>query len=87
MKKIVTSLQPFELNQILYVYEDGNKLDLIETTLKDLEANLFMLVEKYDITEVNFFGPKQYSKGIKKQIDEKKIEKYGNNDKFEIIIK
>lgn len=86
MKKIVASLQPFELKQTLYVYEDGNKIDVVETTMEDLDNSIFALVEKYQIKEVDFFGPKQYSKGIKNQIEKKGIEKYSSNN-FEIVIK
>ena len=29
MKKIIAMIRPFDLDQILMVYEDGNKIDMI----------------------------------------------------------
>ena len=41
MKKIIGIIKPFEMQQSLIVYEDGNKIDICETTINDLMENLF----------------------------------------------
>ena len=40
MKKIVSVLQPFALTQDLIVYEDGNKLEIVPTTIEELNATV-----------------------------------------------
>ena len=52
MKKIVSVLQPFALTQDLIVYEDGNKLEIVPTTIEELNATVLKLVDKYNIEEI-----------------------------------
>lgn len=84
--KILSVLKPFELEQTIYVYESGNKIDAIKTPLDKFIPSVFKLSKQYDVKQVELVGPKQYSKGIKNQIEKKEIEQYGSNN-LEIIIK
>ena len=68
MKKIISRLKPFSMEQTLLVYENGNKIDFMNTTMQDLNKDLFLLMEKHDVNRFDIVGPKKYSKGIKNQI-------------------
>ena len=37
-KKIIGLLQPFDLKQNIYVYEDGNKIEIIETKVDNFTS-------------------------------------------------
>lgn len=43
MKKIIGIIQPFDLLQTFYVYEDGNKLEITRTKIKDIPQTVFKL--------------------------------------------
>ena len=43
MKKIVGIIHPFDLNQTLYVFEDGKSLEVTQATLEDLPITIFNL--------------------------------------------
>ena len=85
MKKIIAMIRPFDLDQILMVYEDGNKIDIAKTTLEDLYPSVFALMEKHDTYQLDLVGPKSYTKGLKNQIETAATAKYESN-KIEINI-
>ena len=37
MKKIIASIRPFDMQQHLYVFEDGEKIDEATVSLSDVE--------------------------------------------------
>ena len=86
MKKIIGIIKPFELNQSLMVYEDGNKIDVCETTLNDLDKNLFPLMDKHQVYRLDLVGPKKYLKGFSEQVIAKGKAKYNNAKEIEINI-
>lgn len=79
MKKIIGIIKPFEMQQSLIVYEDGNKIDICETTLDDLTENLFSLIEKHQVYKLDLVGPNKYLKGLTNRFQEKAKTKYQNN--------
>ena len=79
MKKIVGVLRPFDLEQSFYVYENGNKIDMANPTVDEINEIIFSFVEKYDVSQIDLTGPKQYSKGISKKIKEAEVLKYNKN--------
>ena len=83
MKKIVGILRPFELKQEFFVYEDGNKIDMASYSIDEIYEGIFSLFEKHGANKVYLYGPNQYSKGIKRKIREKEIQKY-NKESLEI---
>lgn len=85
MKKIIGIISPFDIKQNFYVYEDGNKIDTISTTIKDISKDIFLLVEKYNIYKIDLSGSKQYNRGLKKQIQKAEMNKF-NENKLEINI-
>ena len=80
MKKIIGIIHPFDMQQFFYAYEDGNKLEIIKTSIKDIPETIFYLSDKYDIEQVDLSGAKHFIKGIIKQIREAEITKYNKGE-------
>lgn len=79
MKKIIGLLKPFDMEQILYVYEDGNQLETIQMTIDEIPDNILKLCNEYAIEQIDLVGSKEYAKGLKKHIQEKESMKYNKN--------
>ncbi len=79
MKKIIGIIHPFDIYQTFYVYEDGNKLEIIHAKINDIPDTILELSQTYDVYQVDLSGAKQYNKKIVKQIQEKEITKYNKN--------
>ena len=84
MKKIVSVIKPFVINQNVFVYEDGNKLEIVQTTIEKIPDTIFELSHTYDVYQVDLSGAQRFTKGIIKQIQEKEMLKYNEN---KLIIK
>lgn len=78
-KKIIAILHPFEYKHFIYVYQDGNKIDMAKVIIDDVPDNIIAFAEKYKISKIELSGPKQYAKGIQNKIQESEITKYGEN--------
>ena len=79
MKKIIGIIHPFDLYQILYVYQDGNKLEARKVKTGDIPETIFELSQLYDIYQIDLTGAKHYNLGIIKQIQEKELLRYNKN--------
>ena len=79
-KKIIGLLQPFDLKQNIYVYEDGNKIEIIETKVDNFTSEMLQLINKYKIEDIELAGPKKYTKGIGTKVQEEYIRNYSNNN-------
>lgn len=79
-KKIIGLLQPFDLKQNIYVYEDGNKIEIIETKVDNFTSEMLQLINKYKIEDIELAGPKKYTKGIGTKVHEEYIKNYSNNN-------
>ena len=75
MKKIIGIIHPFDIYQTFYVYEDGNKLEIVHTKIRDIPDTVFELSRAYDVYQVDLSGAEHFAKGIIKQIQEKEKEK------------
>lgn len=84
MKKIIGIIHPFDIYQTFYVYEDGNKLEIVQTKMKDIPNTVFELSHTYDVYQVDLSGAEHFNKGIVRQIQEEEIAKYNEN---KLIIK
>ncbi len=85
MKKIVSMLQPFDANQNVIVYEDGNKLEVTQIPTSEIAEGICKLAISYQLKEINLGGAKQYAKGISKKIKEYAITEYAIED-IEVIL-
>lgn len=79
-KKIIGLLQPFDLKQNIYVYEDGNKIEIIETKVDNVISEMLQLINKYKIEDIELAGPKKYTKGIGTKVQEEYLKNYSNNN-------
>ena len=79
-KKIIGLLQPFDLKQNIYVYEDGNKIEIIGTKVDNFTSEMLQLINKYKIEDIELAGPKKYTKGIGTKVQEEYIKNYSNNN-------
>lgn len=85
MKKIVSVIKPFVINQNVFVYEDGNKIDVISVPLDNIQDVLINTATKYEITDIELIGSKKYLNGIVNKIKETEISQY-NEHKLNINI-
>lgn len=64
MRKLVGMLEPFQQVQYLYVYEDGNKIEIKESSVDEFIDNAVNLIKTYNITDIDIKGPKKYAKNF-----------------------
>ena len=79
MRKIIGIIHPFDLYQTLYVYEDGNKLDIQQVKLDDVPAAIFKFSKQYDVNQVDLSGAAHFAKGLIKKIKQEEMNKYSEN--------
>ena len=85
MKKIVSVIKPFVVNQNVFVYEDGNKIDVSSVPLNDIQNILVNTATQYEVTDIELIGPKKYLNGIVNKIKETEMSQY-NEHKLNINI-
>lgn len=79
MAKIVGMLGPFNPTQTLIVYENGQKLAVVEANMDNLYDTVFSLIDTYEVDQIDLTGPKNFSRGISRRIEEAEMEKYSYN--------
>lgn len=80
MKKIIGILRPFDMVKTLYVYENGNKIDMVTAPIEELDEAILTLCQKYEISQVDLTGPKKYTEGIKNKVEQVNVTKYNANN-------
>lgn len=85
MKKIVMLVQPFVLNQTVYVYENNNKIDMFQVLNEDCAEELCKYSVANDVEEIDLTGAKKYAQGIQKAIEKEIATKY-SYDKLTVKI-
>ena len=85
MKKIVSVIKPFVVNQNVFVYEDGNKIDVLSIPLNDIQNILVNTATQYEVTDIELIGSKKYLNGIVNKIKETEMSQY-NEHKLNINI-
>lgn len=85
MKKIVSVIKPFVINQNVFVYEDGNKIDVLSVPLNDIQNILVNTATRYEVTDIELIGSKKYLNGIVNKIKETEMSQY-NEHKLNINI-
>ena len=79
MKKIVSVIKPFIINQNIFVYEDGNKIDVLSVPLNDIQDLLIKTALQYKVNDIELIGSKKYLNGIINKIRETEINQYNEN--------
>lgn len=85
MKKIVSVIKPFVVKQNVFVYEDGNKIDVLSVPLNDIQNILVNTATQYEVTDIELIGSKKYLNGIVNKIKETEMSQY-NEHKLNINI-
>ena len=85
MKKIVSVIKPFVVNQNVFVYEDGNKIDVLSVSLNDIQNILVNTATQYEVTDIELIGSKKYLNGIVNKVKETEMSQY-NEHKLNINI-
>lgn len=83
--KIVSVIKPFVMQQNIFVYENGNKIDSIKSTIDDIQDIIIDIATKYETNSVELIGAKSYLEGIKNRIETAEMTKY-NEHKLNIQI-
>lgn len=87
MRKIIGMVSPVAPSQQIYVYENGNKIEMFNIEVDEITNTVFAIADQYtDIEQVELFGPKSYANGIAKRIKDAEASKYSNRS-LEIIVK
>ena len=81
--KIVAIIHPFDIKQTIYVYQNGNKLKIIQSQLDKISQDILSLSKQYNAKNIYLSGSKNYSFKIEQQIKEKNLN-YINNNKINI---
>ena len=79
MKKIVSVIKPFTINQNVFVYEDGNKIDVLSVPLDNIQNILINTAIKYEVNDIELIGSKKYLNGIINKVQEEEIKQYNAN--------
>ena len=85
MKKIVSVIKPFVVNQNVFVYENGNKIDVLSVPLNDIQNILVNTATQYEVTDIELIGSKKYLNGIVNKVKETEMSQY-NEHKLNINI-
>lgn len=86
MKKIVTVIKPFTLNQNVYIYENDEILETNQVKLAELQDALVEMANQNEITDITLVGAKRFSTGIKNKIKATEMAKY-SCDKLNIDVR
>ena len=76
MRKIVSVIKPFVLKQNLFIYEDGNKIDIVSADIEHIEKDIVNTAKQFDVTRIELVGSKSYLKGIQTKIEEEEMTLY-----------
>lgn len=87
MKKIIAMIHPFDLLQTVLVFQNGEKIDMQQIKLTDLEMDIFNIVDKHQAYQIDLAGPRTYIENFKTKIEQKaNVLKYTDNKAITINI-
>ena len=59
--EVVATIHPFVLGQEIYVYVGDECVQVLETTIDQMCEKIYMLCEKYNLTQVHLYGGQLYA--------------------------
>ena len=77
--KIIGLINPVAPFQEIYVYENGNKVDVVNSKVDMIADTVINLAKRYNVSDIELFGAKSYAAGISKQIQEAELSMYNKN--------
>ena len=75
--KIVVWTNPTAPFQKIYVFKDGALVDQMGVKFEDAKDIIYALLDKYELTEVNFSGTYGYGEKIATAVENDQIIRYG----------
>ena len=78
MKKIICKIHPFTYKQVIMVYQNGECIFTTSCTLSDFSDDILVLVDRYNINQIDLIGANLITSKIKKDIEKKNMEFYSN---------
>lgn len=79
MTKIIGILNPFDLIQTCYVYQNGQEIEIMQGKMLEIPEIILTLARKYNVNQIDLSGSKNYLEGIIKKVKEKELSKYNMN--------
>ena len=79
MTKIIGILNPFDLIQTCYVYQNGQEIEIMQGKMLEIPEIILTLAKKYNVNQIDLSGSKNYLEGIIKKTKEKELSKYNMN--------
>jgi len=79
MKEVIVSVQPFILNQQVYLFEGTNIVNHFEVPLKDLSEELVAFCYANDVMNVNLKGDAQFVAKVKQDAETKEMTQYSSH--------
>lgn len=76
MKKIITIIKPFDFQQFVGVYEDGEQVCMYNVPMDRLQDRIPEFAEFYDVEEIDIAGPKAFTSKVKEDVEQYNITKY-----------
>lgn len=87
MFNAVVMADMFARTQNVFVYEDGNTVEVLHPTLDDMPNVLMSLNEKYNLEQISLVGAQKFLVGYQKKIEQAAVAKYGKNNLNLVIMK
>ena len=80
MKKILGIIQPFDVKQSFYIYEDKQQVKQEKIEIDEIPNIVLSWSNEYNIKDVELLGSKPYNKKIKENIQTAELSKYNKNN-------
>ena len=79
MKEVISSIQPFVLNQQVYIFEGTEIIDQFSARLMDLPENLIAYCYGNNITKISLKGDSHFVAKIKQDTEKREMTQYGES--------
>ena len=80
MKRILLTINEFDLYQYVSVFDDNNVIiDYFKITMREIPLTVCQMAKKHNIQEIDL-QETEYTKKIEQRIKNKAIESYQNNN-------
>ena len=80
MDKIIGVVNPFDLYQKFYVYQNSECINSFQTELDKIPEAMLLVSKQYGINQINFAGPQDFVQGIIHKVSKAELEKYSTNN-------
>ena len=86
MRQIICIIQNFDIYQTIYVYQNGNKLDMIQVKMDQIPNTIIKFSNMYNIDDVRLMcHPKKYAQKMIEKIQQEELTRY-NQHKIKVTL-